>query len=134
VTYLRSLLAAAVGALALITAPAIAQDYYYDEGDDIIVEAPGVVRERTGRRSSSGIPIEELTLQVVVTTSDLDLRYSNADVDELYRRIDYTVRDACNEVERASQGVPITTERQCIREATRDAYAQADALVYARRG
>lgn len=131
-TYFRPLLAAAASALVLITVPAIAQDYY-DDGDDIIVEAPGVMRERTGRRSSSGIPIEELSLQVVVTTGDLDLRNSNADVDELYRRIDYTVRDACDEVERSSQGAPITTERECIREATRDAYAQADALIYARR-
>lgn len=130
-----SWIAASAILLSALATPAFAQtkydsDYYDDE---ITVVAPGVVRERTGRRSSSGIPIEELTLQRVVTTDDLDLRY-DADVDELYRRIDYTVREACDEVDRASQGAPITTERQCVREATRDAMAQADALIYARRG
>lgn len=126
------MLVAAAGAFALAALPAIAQDY--DDGeDDIVVEASGVVRERTGRRSSSGIPIDELTVQCLVTSSDLDLRY-DADIDELYRRIDYTVREACNEIERASQGVPITSERECVREARRDAMGQAEALIYARRG
>lgn len=130
-TYLRTLFAAA--AVALVAAPALAQDYYYDEEDDIIVEAPGVYRDRVGR-SPSGIPIEEVTLHRVVSSDDLDLRYSDADVDELYRRIDYTVREACDDIEHHySQGAPITTERECVREATRDAYAQADELVYERR-
>ena len=43
-------------------------------------------------------------------------------------------KSSCDEVERASRGVPLTTERECVREAVRDAMAQADDLVYARRG
>jgi UrcA family protein len=124
------LLVAAAGALSLIAAPAIAQDYYDDE---IIVEAPGVVRERTGERSSIGAPIEELALQRVISTKDLDLRH-DADVYELHRRIHNVAAESCDEVDRASQGVPLTTERQCVREATRDAMAQADALVLQARG
>lgn len=129
-----SWIAASAIALSALAAPAFAQSvksnvYYYDE---ITVVAPYVHRERTGR-SASGIPIEELTLQRVVDTSGLDLR-SNSDVEELYRRIEYTAREACAEVERASRGAPITTERECVREATRDAISQADALIYARRG
>lgn len=127
-------------ALALLATPSFAQkvpaDPYYNSAyvdDEITVVAPGVYRERTGRRSYSGIPVEDLTLQRVVDTYDLNLRY-DADVEELYRRIDNTVREACDEVERASQGAPITTERECIRDARRDAMAQADALIYARRG
>ncbi|MGD9979982.1 MAG: UrcA family protein [Hyphomonadaceae bacterium] len=134
-TYYRSLFAAGAGALALIAAPAIAQVYYdkqvYD--DEIVVVAPGVHREPTGRRTSIGAPIVDLTTQRVVTTAGLDLRY-DADADELYRRIDDSVRDACNELERASQGAPVSTRRDCIRDAQRDAHAQADALIYARRG
>lgn len=127
-------LAASAIALSAFAAPALAQsvkdDSYYD--DEITIVAPGVHRDRTGERSSSGIPIEELTLQRVVDTHDLDLR-RDSHVEELYRRIDYSVREACDEIERVSH-VPITSDRECIREATRDAMAQADALIYARRG
>jgi|GEM_PF-4465632 len=130
---------AAISAFAL-TVPAIAQDKkeqgYAGEpvaySDEIIVLAPRVYRERAGR-TSSGIPIEELTLQRVVTAHDLDLR-RNGDVEELHRRIRETAEDSCDEIERASQGAPLTTERECVREATRGAMAQADSLIYARRG
>lgn len=130
---------AAIGAVA-IAAPALAKDMkeqgYMGEpaaySDEITILAPRVYRERTGR-TSSGIPIEELTLQRVVSTSDLDLRL-NGDVDELHRRIRETAQSSCDEIERASQGAPLTTERECVREATRDAMLQADALIYARRG
>lgn len=127
-------IATAAIALATFAVSASAQSVkdtgYYD--DEITVIAPYVYRERTGR-SSSGIPIEELTFQRIVDTNGLDLRY-DLDIDELYRRIEYTAREACDEVQRASRGAPITTERECVREATRDAVAQADALIYARRG
>jgi UrcA family protein len=69
----------------------------------------------------------------VISTKDLDLRY-DGDVYELHRRIEAVAEESCDEVERASPGVPLTTERECVREAVRDAMAQADDLVYARRG
>jgi UrcA family protein len=124
------LIAAAASAFCLFAAPAIAQDYYDDE---IIVRAPTVEREYTGRRSSIGAPINELTLQRSISTADLDLRH-DGDVRELYRRIDRVAFEACSEVERASRGVPLTTRRDCIREATNDAMAQADGLIYTARG
>jgi UrcA family protein len=132
VSYLRPtlLIAATASVLCLFAAPAIAQDYYDDE---IIIRAPTVEREYTGRRSSIGAPINELTLQRAISTADLDLRYDR-DVRELYRRIDRVAFEACNEVERASRGVPLTTRRDCIREATNDAMAQADDLIYTARG
>jgi UrcA family protein len=132
VSYLRPTLLAAVIAsvFCLFAGAAIAQDYYDDE---IIVRAPTVEREYTGRRSSIGAPINELTLQRSISTADLDLRYDR-DVRELYRRIDRVAYEACDEVERASRGVPLTTRRDCIREATNEAMAQADDLIYYARG
>lgn len=124
------LIAAAASAFCFFAAPAIAQDYYDDE---IIVRGPTVERTYTGRRSSIGAPINELTLQRTISTKDLDLRY-DGDVRELYRRIDRVAYEACDEVERASQGVLLTTRRDCIRDATRDAMAQADDLIYIARG
>jgi UrcA family protein len=132
--------ACAASAISLIAAPALAQSIkkdpvYYDAhyDDEITIVAPGVVRQSTGRRTSSGIPITDLVAQRVVTTDDLDLR-SDADVDELHRRIHDTAEEACDEIDRASAGIMITSDRQCVREAVRDAMAQADALVYSARG
>ncbi len=124
------LIAAAASAFCFFAAPAIAQDYYDDE---IIVRAPTVEREYTGRRSSIGAPINELTLQRSISTKDLNLRYDR-DVRELYRRIERVAVEACDQVERESRGVPLTTRRDCIREATNDAMAQADDLIYSARG
>lgn len=128
------LIAASAIALSTLAVPAFAQkydgQYYYD--DEITVVAPEIFRERVGR-SNSGIPIEELTAQRVVDTSDLNLR-RDADVRELYRRVEYSAREACGEVARASRGASTTTQRECVREATRDAMAEADAMIYARRG
>ena len=72
-SYLRPtlLIAATASVLCFFAAPAIAQDYYDDE---IIIRAPTVEREYTGRRSSIGAPINELTLQRAISTADLDLR------------------------------------------------------------
>lgn len=131
----------AIGAL---TAPALGQtlkdkDGVYataDDatyGDEIIVIAPGVYRDDTGRRTSSGIPIQDLTTQRAIDTYDLNLR-RDADVAELHRRIRETAEEACDEIERASQGPMLTSDRECVREATREAMAQADELVLYRRG
>lgn len=131
---------AAIGAIAF-AAPALGQDkvksdVYAEDAtysDEIIVIAPGVYREDTGRRSSSGIPIQELTTQRAVDTYDLNLR-RDADVAILHSRIRETAEEACDEISRASQGAPLTTERECVREATRDAMEQAENLVLVRRG
>ena len=139
----------AASALALIAAPALAQicepkqpiydqrpaynpQPVYDDSEDIIVTAPGVERYNTGRRTSSGAPIQVVREQRVVTTADLDLRY-NADVRELRRRINDTVADACRSVERHVE-VPLDSDRDCIHDARRDAMAQADDLIATVRG
>jgi UrcA family protein len=132
-SHLSALALAAAGALTLIATPSFAQDYSdkvaYD--DEIIVTAPYVHREVTGR-DASGARIETLTTERAVETGDLNLRY-NSDVRELHRRIADAAVNGCREVEEASTGVSLTTRTQCIRDAERSATAQADALIdYAR--
>jgi UrcA family protein len=128
----------AAGALSLLAAPVLAQDYYrsgqpvYEDEEDVVVTAPGVHREITGRSASTGAPIETLTEQRVVAANDLDLRY-DGDVQRLYRRIDRTVAAACRSVERRVE-VPLDDERDCLRNARNDAFAQADELIAAARG
>jgi len=131
---------AAATALAAFAAPSFAQTYYepkqpvyYDDSADIIVTAPGVTRYYTGRRTSSGAPIETVTAQRVVETGDLDLRYSNYDVRVLRQRIRDAAVDGCREVE-THVLTPLDTNRDCIRAATNDAMAQADELIAIARG
>lgn len=133
---------AAVGALALIAAPALADTVkakvvYGDTpayDDEIVVTAPRVWHEDSGERSSStGARIETVSVRNVVSAADLDLRY-DADVRELRRRIETSATQACIEAEHEGTGVPVTTRRQCVREAARDAQAQADELIAYMRG
>ena len=132
-SHLSALALAAASALTLIATPCFAQSYddkvAYD--DEIIVTAPYVQRAVTGRDVTDARN-ETLTTSRAVETADLNLRYNN-DVRELHRRIGDAAANACREVEEASAGVSLTPRSQCIRDAERDAMAQADTLIdYAR--
>ena len=133
-SHLSAFALAAAGALTLIAVPSFAQSYddkgYYD--DEIIVTAPYVQREVTGR-DTTGALIETSTTQRAVETGDLDLRY-NGDVRELHRRIGDAAANACRELEESSPGVSITPRSQCIRDAERGAMIQAEAMINYARG
>lgn len=131
--FLASTLAAA-SALALLAAPARAQpagkDPYAADvyADEIIVIAPGVRRDDTGRRTSSGAPINELSTQRVVAFNDLDLRY-DGDIRELRRRIHDAAVDACREIE-ASTAEPLLDSRSdCVRDAEQAGVEQINSIV-----
>jgi len=128
---------AAASALALAATPALAQvkdvkDSYYDGSAEIIVTAPYVERRETYRENSAGAPIEELSMTAVVNASDLDLRYDYG-VDELQRRVHETAVSLCDEVHDEAGVHAMSTERECVREATRDAMAQVNDLIAYRR-
>lgn len=138
----KAILAGAACALAVLTAPAIADTMkgkvvYGDTpayDDEIVVVAPRVWREDSGERSATtGARIETVTVRNVVSAADLDLRY-DGDVRELRRRIEASATQACIEAEYEGTGVSLTTRRQCVREAAREAEAQADALIAYMRG
>ena len=138
-SHLSALALAGAGALTLLTAPAFAQSYdeqsYSDKGaydDEIIVTAPYVEREVTGR-DVTGARIETFRISRAVETADLDLRY-RSDVRELRRRIVDAAANACRAVEDASSGVSLTTHSQCLRDAEHSAMAQADGLIDTARG
>jgi UrcA family protein len=122
-----------LSALTLWIAPAFAQTYNDRPHDDetIIVTAPRVHGEVTGRSGTTGASVVTLSEQRIIDASDLDLRYSS-DARELRRRINDTVADACRQVERRIEA-PVDPPRDCICDATRDAMAQANELIaYAR--
>ena len=125
---------AAASALALLAAPALAQNYgdkdYYGDEKDVIVVAP---RHYVPHRdAATGAPVETLAEQRVIETADLDLRYDR-DVHELYRRIDHTVAAACLSV-RDRLDVPLDSSRTCMHDAREVAMAQADRLIADARG
>jgi UrcA family protein len=139
-----SIAALAAAAVAMLAVPALAQvkdkypDAYgaydpYDYSDEVVVIAPGVYRDRTGERTAIGARVETLTAHRGVYTGDLNLRYDR-DVDVLRSRIRATAVDACNDIERASSGLLLDSDRECVRDAVRSANVEADAMIYAARG
>jgi UrcA family protein len=139
-TKFRITLAGAAAALALAAVPAVAKDVTYNpyytpaatapvtyttaEGD--IVVTP-YTREHI-RRSPLGGRDERVSMSARVATHDLNLRY-DGDVRELNRRVTFTARDLCNELERVARDT-ITSDRECVRGAIRSAQPQIDAAVH----
>ena len=97
---------------------ALAQD------DEVIVKPPAYwVEHHRSFRAGDSVAVSE-----IVSAQDLDLR-NDPDVDELYQRIDYTAHEVCRI---AGDEVGTTSrdeDRQCVRDALRDAHRQADNLV-----
>jgi UrcA family protein len=120
---------AGLGALALgLVAPGAAQA----ANDEIVITAPYVVHRSTPERNGP-IPVETISLSHTIATGDLDLR-RQPDINELYRRIDYTARATCAELEQARPSElypPAPSDKGCYREALKSATHQADAIVAA---
>jgi UrcA family protein len=129
-----SLLAAAGMLTAATIAPSFAQSvvkpapYAYAE-NEIVVVPYGIQRYETGRRAPGSIGNEEiLQMSRVVSTDGLNLRY-DPDVDALRQRIEYTAREICRDLDRAAFGDSITSDRECYRDAVREAEDQVDRAV-----
>jgi UrcA family protein len=127
---------AAASALALLAAPAFAQNYgdktQYGDDETIIVVGPRLHGPGSDRDAATGAPIDTVTEQRVIETKDLDLR-DDRDVHELYRRIDRTVAAACRSVQDRLD-VPLDSNQTCMHDAREDALAQADRLIADARG
>lgn len=125
-------LAAGVAALGMAAVPAVAKDVTYTPAyyapasttavvyeDDIVIVPYGIREGRDGT----------LTMSRAVSIKDIDLRY-DAGVDELNRRITWTAREICDELDDASRSsLLLTAERDCVRDAVRDARPQVDAAI-----
>lgn len=101
--------------------------------NEIVIRAPYTVRRTVGREPGSLQDEEVVSVSRIVDARDLDLRY-DASVDELNRRIAYTADIVCDEAEAHMRADSATTDRQCEREAMRDARMQARSLIERARG
>jgi UrcA family protein len=131
------LIGTAIGLL-LIASSAGAQDYppppdapyYGTPNEEVIVRAPPYVQHR----SAIGAPIEDVAVSREVVIGDLDLR-TGWGVHELRSRISFTATTLCN---RLNAMYPVSadnsSDRDCYRNAMRDAMAQAHDAIRAARG
>jgi UrcA family protein len=121
--FVRNAVLALMGAVAsgALASAAMAQDV-----DGVVVTAPYVSKTETvGKRAGE----QTISLRGYVATRGLDLRY-HRDIDELWRRVDYTARQTCAELERMYPD-SYDTDRGCVRDAIRSARPQVNGMIRA---
>jgi UrcA family protein len=100
-----------------------------DQIAELTVEGSRMTQEVVGRSSSTGAPIEEVTLRRHVPYADLDLS-THSGVTELQKRIDATAQETCRELDKMfplSQNNDST--RSCVSKAVKSARPQAQEAI-----
>jgi UrcA family protein len=123
----KRLIAVAVGLLAgaSLTPTVFAQTQ--DMGE-VSVQASRVVKKVIGT-TSSGIPIEDISLSYGVSTSGLDLSTA-AGAAEMQKRVSNAATSLCKELARQYPNSS-TTDAECVRKATDKAMVKVNELVAA---
>ena len=124
---------AALGVLlgaSLLAAPAFAQSQAVGE---VTVVAPHAVRKTVGT-TSSGIPIELVSLSRQVSYSDLDLTTA-AGVGALKDRVVQTAKEACADLDRIfPSDLTEPANQDCVKSASEGGLAQVDLIMAAAAG
>jgi UrcA family protein len=119
--------------LALVTYSAVlpATVFAASQLEEITVEGSRLTKDVVGRSSSTGTPIELVTLTRHVNYSDLDLRTHSGAI-ALQKRVNLTAKAACDELDKI---FPLTKSsdsgRSCVNGATKAAMVQAQAAIEA---
>jgi len=103
------LLAAAGAGLAITISPAIAQPM-----EEVVVSAPPVYQEITGRPSSTTGPSERITVTHYISYADLDLK-TQAGVAELESRVKSSAKTVCEQLDKLYP--LIRPDQNCVRKA-----------------
>jgi UrcA family protein len=97
--------------------------------EEITVEGSRMTKEVVGRSSSTGAPIELVTLVRHASYSDLDLSTHNGAL-ELQKRVELTAKAACKELDELFPfNVSSNGTRSCVDKAVRSAKAQVQAAI-----
>jgi UrcA family protein len=100
-----------------------------DQIAELTVEGSRMTKEVVGRSSSTGAPIEEVTLRRHVPYADLDLS-THSGVAELQKRIDATAQETCRDLDKA---LPFSknsdSARSCVNKAVKSAMPQAQEAI-----
>jgi UrcA family protein len=97
--------------------------------EEVNVVANRAVTAKAAGRTSSGVPIVDLTLSYPVSVEGLDLA-SNKGAEELARRVSRAARAACKEIGRQYPSAA-PPDAECARAAERDGMAKAREMVAA---
>ena len=120
---------AAAGAVASVLASgaAIAQN-----AEEVTVQAKRAVTAKVVGRTSSGVPIVDVSLSYGVSVAGLDLT-SSAGADELSKRVNDAAQAACKEIGRQYPNAE-PSDAECAKAAADKAMVKANELVTAARG
>jgi UrcA family protein len=98
---------------------------------EINITAPYTTHRRIIGRTSTGIPVEELSLARPVSYADLDLR-KQADVMEFERRINQAAKQACGQLNTMYPEAlypPMPSDQHCVRDAAFGGMTQANFVI-----
>jgi len=119
----KRLITVAVGLLAGVSLSAIV---IAEDMGEVTVQASRVVKKVIGT-TSSGVPIEDISLSYGVSTAGLDLSTS-AGAAEMQKRIGNAATAACKELGRQYPN-STTSDAECVKKATDKAMAKVNELV-----
>ena len=120
---------AAVGAVASVIVGGIAMAQNVEE---VTVQAQRGLTMKVVGRTSSGVPLVDMSLGYGVNAAGLDLA-SNAGAAELARRINEAARAACSEIGRQYPAAA-PSDAECAKSAAGEAMVKARKLVTAAQG
>ena len=115
-------------AVALLAGVSVNAVVIAQEMGEVTVQASRVVKKVIGR-TSSGVPIEDISLSYGVSTTGLDLS-SSAGAAELKKRVTEAANAACKELGRQYPEAT-TTDAECVKNATDKAMVKVNDLVAA---
>jgi len=121
----KRLIKAAVGLLAAVSVTGIV---IAQEMGEVTVQASRIVKKTIGT-TSSGIPIQDISLSYGVSTAGLDLT-SSAGAAALQKRVGDAAKAACKELGRQYPD-STTSDADCIKAATDKAMVKVNALIAA---
>lgn len=115
--------------LGLLVSSIAATAFAADQMSEITVEGSRMTKEVVGRSTSTGAPIELITLSRHVNYTDLDLT-THSGVTELQKRIDTTAKVACRELDKV---FPFSrnsdSARSCVDKAVKSAMPRAQEAI-----
>jgi UrcA family protein len=115
-------------AVALLAGVSVNAVVIAQEMGEVTVQASRVVKKVIGR-TSSGVPIEDISLSYGVSTTGLDLS-SSAGAAELKKRVTEAANTACKELGRQYPEAT-TTDAECVKNATDKAMVKVNDLIAA---
>jgi len=115
-------------AVALLAGVSVNAVVIAQEMGEVTVQASRVVKKTIGR-TSSGVPIQDISLSYGVSTAGLDLS-SSAGAAALKKRVTDAANAACKELGRQYPDAS-TTDAECVKNATDKAMVKVNDLVAA---